>query len=89
MGIKHKIKSAIRSIIDMAKEEKLYPVPQPVNAQKLLEGKVALITEGSGGIGLAMAKAFRDSGSKVIIAGTSEAKLQNCVKIAGVYSTLF
>ena len=68
MGIKKKLKSALRSIIDMTKEEKLYPIPQPVNAQQLLEGKIALITGGSGGIGLAMAKTFMDSGCKVILA---------------------
>lgn len=87
MEIKNKIKSAICSIIDMTKEEKLYPVPQPVNAQKLLEGKVALITGGSGGIGFAMAKSFRNSGCKVIIAGTDEMKLKNCSEKLGVYST--
>ena len=78
MGIKKKLKSALRSIIDMTKEEKLYPIPQPVNVQQLLEGNIALITGGSGGIGLAMAKTFMDSGCKVILAGTSELKLKAC-----------
>lgn len=54
------------------------PVLQPVNAGKLLEGKVALITGGSSGIGFACAKAFLASGCKVIIAGTNEDKLKRC-----------
>lgn len=51
---------------------------QPVNADKLLEGKIALITGGSSGIGVACAKAFLASGCKVIIAGTNEDKLKRC-----------
>mgnify|MGYP000844600009 CR=1 FL=1 len=63
--------------------EKQVPIPRLANAQKLLDGKVVLITGGSGGIGFAMAKAFLDSGAKVIISGTNEGKLRNCVEQLG------
>ena len=77
--IKTKLKNIIYNIINMVKEEKLYPVPQPVNTNELLKGKVALITGGSGGIGQAIANAFIKSGCKVIIAGTNEEKLKKCI----------
>jgi NAD(P)-dependent dehydrogenase (short-subunit alcohol dehydrogenase family) len=40
-----------------------------------LEGKTALITGGSSGIGLATAKLFQQHGARVAIAGTDQAKL--------------
>lgn len=72
------LKSKVKNIINLLRSEKQVPIPQPVNVQKLLEGKVALITGGSGGIGFAIAEAFLKSGAKVIIAGTKEEKLKNC-----------
>lgn len=81
------LKSKVKNAINLLRTEKQVPIPQPVNAQKLLEGKVALITGGSGGIGFAMAETFLKSGAKVIIAGTNEKKLQGCceklVKVIG------
>lgn len=74
MGVKQKIKNVIK----LLRTKEMIPIPQPVNTQELLEGKVALITGGSGGIGFAMAKAFLDNRCKVIIAGTSEKKLRVC-----------
>ena len=77
-------KKIIRKMIMVCKEEKKIPIPNPVNAPELLKGKVALITGGSGGIGLAMTESFLKSGAKVIIAGTNEEKLRSCCeKFAG------
>lgn len=59
--------------------------PKPVNTPIVvmpskgteLKGKIALISGGSGGVGLAIAKSFLKAGAKVIIAGTSQEKLNN------------
>lgn len=48
-----------------------------------LEGKIALITGGSGGIGLATAKQFVDEGAYVFITGRREAELSAAVKEIG------
>ena len=79
MGIKHYIGSKIREFINLTRAKKLIPIPEPVNTNKLLDGKIALITGGSGGIGMGIAKAFINSGAKVIIAGTNEQKLKKCL----------
>ena len=77
------VKKLIRNMIMIFKEEKKIPIPDPINAPELLKGKVALITGGSGGIGLAMAESFLKSGAKVIIAGTNEEKLRSCCEKIG------
>ena len=76
-------KKIIRNMIMIFKEEKKIPIPDPINAPELLKDKVALITGGSGGIGLAMAESFIKSGGKVIIAGTNEEKLRSCCEKIG------
>src|SRR5205823_11873920 len=48
-----------------------------------LEGKIALITGGNGGIGLATAKQFVDEGAYVFITGRREQELAAAVKEIG------
>jgi len=48
-----------------------------------LEGKIALITGGTSGIGLATAKAFVNEGADVLVTGRREAELAAAVKEIG------
>lgn len=83
------LKSTIKKAIELIKKKEYIPIYQPVDGQHLLEGKTALITGGSGGIGFAMAKAFIQHGCEVIISGTNEKKLTDFVKkLSGGQSTL-
>jgi NAD(P)-dependent dehydrogenase (short-subunit alcohol dehydrogenase family) len=50
---------------------------------KRLEGKVALITGGNSGIGLASAKRLKDEGAKVAITGRNQKTLAEAVKTLG------
>lgn len=82
--MKNEIKKLIKGFFRLFKEKEMYPIPKIMNRDKILNGKVALITGGSGGIGFAIAQAFVESGCKVIITGTNEEKLkENCKKLGG------
>jgi NAD(P)-dependent dehydrogenase (short-subunit alcohol dehydrogenase family) len=50
---------------------------------KRLEGKVAVVTGGNSGIGLASAKRLQDEGARVAIAGRSQKTLDEAVKTLG------
>lgn len=67
-------KSVIHSLMMMSKGEIVKPVIVPTDRELLLKDKVALITGGNSGIGLAIAKAFVSSRGKVILVGTNEAR---------------
>ena len=68
LGLKSKLKNALS-------HKEYMPIVHPVSAENEFEGKVALISGGSGGIGLSIAKSLKESGCDVVIAGTNEKKL--------------
>ena len=55
------------------------PVYVPIFQNELLKGRTALITGGTSGIGLAIAKAFLNSGARVIITGRSQEKIRRAI----------
>lgn len=83
MGLKSNVKRTIHKIILGLKEEKKIPIPVPTKEDEKLKGRIALITGGSSGIGLAMAKEFIRCGAKVIIAARKEEKLKEAVNEIG------
>ena len=54
-----------------------------------LTGKVALVTGGNGGIGLAMSKAMGEAGATIIIAGRNEEKNTQSIKILNCLQFLY
>ena len=50
---------------------------------KRLEGKVAVVTGGNSGIGLATAKRFLEEGAKVAISGRNQKTLEEAAKYLG------
>lgn len=69
----------VGKILDIIKKFKT-PVKIPTyvytGMEKCLDGKVALVTGGSSGIGLAISKKLLEAGCKIIIVGSNENKLR-------------
>lgn len=70
-----KLKKYIAGFLRIAKKKNIIPITKVSFPEQLLDEKVVLVTGGSGGIGIEIAKACLSSGGKVIIAGTNLEKL--------------
>lgn len=69
-------KNIIKRIIGCSSNTRTVAIPHPVSTSQEFDGKVALISGGSGGIGLSIAKSLLESGCKVVVAGTNKDKLK-------------
>jgi NAD(P)-dependent dehydrogenase (short-subunit alcohol dehydrogenase family) len=65
----------------------VYYLPTPTIIMKKLEGKIAVITGGSSGIGLATAQRFAIEGAHVFITGRRQSELDEAVKRIGEKAT--
>lgn len=77
------IKSALKSAVRSARKKDLMAIDKVVPAVEVLEGKVAFIAGGSGGIGMAIAEILLDAGAKVVLGGTRREKLDACIEKLG------
>ena len=70
IGAKHYVKQ----------KKKVYVNTYKVDNKNILKGKIALVTGGSSGIGLEIAKTFSEQGAEVIVIGRNEEKLKSITK---------
>ena len=82
-SIKDKIRGLIFTYERAHKWQKDIPITNIKEDGQLLEGKTALVTGGSGGIGFEIAKKLIACGSNVVIAGTNSAKLSQKRELLG------
>lgn len=74
-----KIALIIRKLVLIIKSKELIPIVQIKDEVEQFSGRVALISGGTGGIGLSIAKSLLNSGCKVILAGTNLNKLKDTI----------
>lgn len=79
MSIKRRIKSLFMSMLRILRKTK--PIYIPVVEADYLKGKTALITGATSGIGLAIAKAFLNTGANVIVTGRNMTKITKTLEI--------
>lgn len=78
-SLKHAIKQGIVGM----KAKNILPVMQPTGSDRLLDGRVAFIVGGSGGIGKAIARTYIRNGARVIIGGKRQDRVDKAVEELG------
>ena len=82
MGIKKYLKRGIKYVLHGQPIKKVYAQVSYLSPSDMLEGRTALITGGTSGIGFEIAKAFINAGATCIITGRKEEKvIDACAKI--------
>lgn len=74
------VENKLDKIFAMKRKREIMPIIHEVNSCELLKGKIALISGGTGGIGLAIAEELVKSGAKVVVGGTKHIKLKQSVE---------
>ena len=74
-----KLKKIYKKVINLVSIKEKVPVLIAVQNDELLKNRVAVITGGSSGIGLAITKSFLRSGATVVITGRNLQKLENVI----------
>lgn len=73
------IRRIVKRLFCLLVRKEKFAVPLIVYNNKLLEGRLALVSGGTSGIGLEIARAFLKTGAKVVISGSSETKLNKAL----------
>jgi NAD(P)-dependent dehydrogenase (short-subunit alcohol dehydrogenase family) len=73
-----KMKKIINKISMLFKRKRMIPITKIVHQMNLLDGKVALIIGGTGGIGFEIGKTLALEGCKIILVGSSQSKIDLC-----------
>lgn len=74
------MKKYVKKVLNKFRIKVKEPVYIPVMSGNILQGKIVLITGGTGGIGLAIAQRCIENGAKVIITGRNPKKIDTSLK---------
>lgn len=77
------LKKKLKNLSKIVHHKQVTPVPVLVSEERVLEGRVALITGGTKGLGLEFARTFANCGCNVIVSGRDKDSLVKAEKELG------